>query len=456
MMKPFPIAARMPPAPSLLLKIKGMSAQLPSLAFFALALAAVSVFAADDSITNKNSRIGPFILGAEVSWVPEDEADGAEYFDHGVKKDIFEILKEHKFNYIRLRLFVNPASTNGYARRRAEAFCDLEHVKALARRARAAGMGLLLDIHYGDTWTSPGHQEKPVAWKEFNFQELTQAVRDFTHRAIYEMKTNGTPADMVQIGNEISDGMLFPDGRRSNWDHFAALLKAGIAGAKEADPSVKIVLHHHLGRSNERMRPWLDNLIQRGVDFDIIGMSCYAQAHEGDWKNNFDDLAGRYPDKGLLVVEYSAQKRYINDLMFNTPHAKGLGTFIWEPTRHRQALFDKDGRNAGGGQASNFTTDQGINQGARLPGTNLASSANTPANTNLFESTNRNFGTNAAAYGEFRRRRLGGRYDANELFELYPQMAKDFAGVAPARQTEPAETPAPGIPKSPATNQPHP
>src|ERR1017187_4715594 len=85
-----------------------------------LFLLAASVFAANTN-TLKNSRTGPFILGADISWVPEDEADGAEYFDHGVKKDIFEILKEHKFNYIRLRLFVNPASTNGYARRRVEA-----------------------------------------------------------------------------------------------------------------------------------------------------------------------------------------------------------------------------------------------------------------------------------------------------------------------------------------------
>jgi arabinogalactan endo-1,4-beta-galactosidase len=241
--------------------------------FVAVCLQAV---AGDESVTNKNSRTGPFILGADISWVPEDEADGAQYFDHGVRKDIFQIFKEYRFNYIRLRLFVNPASTNGYARRRAEAFCDLEHVKALAKRARAADMGLLLNLHYGDTWTSPGHQEKPVAWKDMNFAELTRAVHDFTFRAIYEMKTNGTPADMVQLGNEITDGMLFPDGRRSNWDNLAALLRAGVAGAKEADPTVKIVLHHHLGRSNERMRPWLDNLIQRGVQFDIIGMSCYA------------------------------------------------------------------------------------------------------------------------------------------------------------------------------------
>jgi arabinogalactan endo-1,4-beta-galactosidase len=260
---------------------------------------------------------------------------------------------------------------------------------------------------------------------------LKRAVQDFTRRAIYELGTNGTPAGMVQIGNEISDGMLFPDGRRSNWDHFAALLKAGIAGAKEADPKVKIALHHHLGRSNDRMRDWLDNLIQRGVVFDIIGMSCYAQAQEGDWKNNFDDLAKRYPDKGLLVLEYSARKRYVNDLMFNTPDHKGLGTFIWEPTRHREALFDKGGKNAGGGQESNFTNDQGINQGARLRtndvsarATNIVASAT--ANTNSPEAINRSFGTNEIRRAESRKRRNGGRYDGNELFDLYPQMSRDY------------------------------
>src|ERR1039457_6243146 len=112
-----------------------------------LFLLAASVFAANTN-TLKNSRTGPFILGAEVSWAPEDEADGAEYYDHGVRKDIFEILKEYKFNYIRLRLFVDPGAPDGYAMGRQEAFCDLEHVKAMAKRARTAGMGILLDIHY--------------------------------------------------------------------------------------------------------------------------------------------------------------------------------------------------------------------------------------------------------------------------------------------------------------------
>jgi len=388
----------------------------------AIAAVCLRTFAADATVTNKNSRIGPFILVAEVSWAPEDEADGAVYYDHGVRKDIFEILKEYKFNYIRLRLFVDPAAPDGYAMGRQEAFCDLEHVKAMAKRARAAGMGILLDIHYSDTWSSPGHQKKPLAWENLDFPGLSKAVHDFTRNAIKGLKDNGTPANMVQIGNEVSDGMLFPDGRRSNFDNFATLVKAGIAGAREADPSVKIVLHHHLGRSNARMREWIDNFVRRGTDFDIIGMSCYAQAQEGDWKINFDDLATRYPDKGLLVVEYSARKRFINDLMFDTPDKKGLGTFIWEPTRHREALFDKDGKNAGGGQASNFTTDDGINQGARLARTNAPTEANAGSNAITY----RRSGTNEAARAEWRKRRFGGRSDVNILMDLYPQMLKDY------------------------------
>jgi arabinogalactan endo-1,4-beta-galactosidase len=382
---------------------------------------------------NPNARTGPFILGADISWIPEDEAAGAKYYDHGVQMDVFDILKKHKFNYIRLRLFVNPGAPGGYSgMRQGEAFCDLPHVIALARRAKTANMGLLLDIHYSDTWSSPGSQKKPAAWANLSFPDLTNAVHNFTYNAVHAMVTNGVAPDMVQIGNEISDGMLFPDGRRTNWDNFAMLLKAGIAGAKEADPSAKIALHHHLGRSNAVMRPWLDNLIQRGVKFDIIGMSCYAQAKEGDWQTNFNDLAKRYPDKGQLVLEYSAQKRYINDLMFDTPDKKGLGTFIWEPTRHREALFDKDGKNAGGGQASNFTTDTGINQGAQLntpprPRTNFL---NQPfGSVTLTTNQDGTITTNRPARFSFRNRN-GGRYDANSLFDLYPQMSKDYGNDA--------------------------
>src|SRR5262245_52015538 len=87
---------------------------------------------AGETPDENNSRGGPFILGAEVSWAQEDEADGAEYYDHGVRKDIFQILKGYGFNYIRLRLFVNPGAPGGYATGRSETFCDIEHTKILA------------------------------------------------------------------------------------------------------------------------------------------------------------------------------------------------------------------------------------------------------------------------------------------------------------------------------------
>src|SRR5436853_636370 len=90
--------------------------------------------------TSASPRQTPFILGADISWVPEDEADGAQYFDGGVREDVVQILKDHAFNYVRLRVFVDPAAPGGYAAGRAEAFCDTAHVLAMARRVKAAGM----------------------------------------------------------------------------------------------------------------------------------------------------------------------------------------------------------------------------------------------------------------------------------------------------------------------------
>jgi len=147
-----------------------------------------------------------------------------------------------------------------------------------------------------------------------------------------------------------------------------------------------------------------------GVEFDIIAMSCYAQSAEGDWKRTFDELALRYPEHDLLVAEYSAQKRYVNDLIHNAPHGKGRGSFIWEPTRHREALFDQGGWNTGGGLDSNFVgaDDMSVNQGQTAP---------------------RDEGVQTRP----RRPRLdrGGRYDANAYMDLYPLMSQAYGNAPP-------------------------
>jgi arabinogalactan endo-1,4-beta-galactosidase len=352
------------------------STPLPVLLIAILAFAP-TLFAAPT--TEPFHRTGPFLLGADVSWVQEDEANGTTYFDRDQKKDVFEILKDHGFNAIRLRVFVNPASPIGYAKTSKEAFCDLGHTLVVAKRAHDAGMTLLIDFHYSDTWADPGKQAKPAAWEKLDLPELKQAVYDHTFEVLTALKKQGTPPRMVQIGNEINHGMLWPAGEaKDHFDQFAELLKSGIAAARAVDPSMQIVLHSATGRDNQVTRAWLDNLISRGMQFDIIGLSCNDTGSPENWKKNFDDLAIRYSQYGLIAAEYSYHKRELNDAVFHAPDHRGIGTFIWEPTRHHEAIFDPH--------------DKGE------------------------EST----------VGSAGHRPRTGRFDTNELIDLYPEMAKGF------------------------------
>jgi len=170
----------------------------------------------------------PFIIGADISWVQQQEDEGRRFSDHGVQKDIFVLLKEHGFNWIRLRVFYDPKTQRGYSSR---GYCDLPHTLQMAKRIKAAGMGFLLDFHYSDTWADPGKQFKPAAWADLHGSELEKAVYDHTRQVVSELKKQGTLPDMVQVGNEISNGMLWPDGqvwKSGRWDIFCGLIKAGI------------------------------------------------------------------------------------------------------------------------------------------------------------------------------------------------------------------------------------
>jgi len=353
-----------------------------------LCIAATTCLAATSS-TRPAHRTGPYILGADISWAEEDQANGTTFYDHGQRGDVFQILKSHGFNFIRLRVFVNPGAPGGYAATSKEPFCDMAHTAAMAKRARAEGMGLLIDFHYSDTWADPGHQTKPAAWNDLDFEGLRKAVHDHTHAVLSALKLQGTTPEMVQIGNEVTNGMLWPDGRaKDHFDQFAQLLKSGIAAAREVDPAIRIVLHHANGRNVTVVRTWLDGLIARGVEFDIVGLSCNDTGAPDNWKRSFDELAKDYPQYGLIAAEYGYHKRELNDAVYNAPGKHGLGSFIWEPTRHHEALFDHEGRNAGTG-------------------------------------TQRPPGPTAPSTGPRHRPRTG-RHDTNGLIDLYPQMSRDY------------------------------
>jgi arabinogalactan endo-1,4-beta-galactosidase len=149
---------------------------------------------------------------------------------------------------------------------------------------------------------------------------------------------------MVQIGNEITSGMLWNLGRASGTDftQFAKLLKAGIRGVKDVDPNIQVMLHIEKCHNLETSKWWLDGVLGEGVSFDILGQSCYATAPNGvagyqgtpaQWKTTFAALAADYPTLKFVIAEYSAEQRAANDTMFALPNGRGLGTFNWDPTR---------------------------------------------------------------------------------------------------------------------------
>ena len=288
-----------------------------------------------------------------------EDNGGLFYDDAGQRQDIFQILADHGVNCVRLKLWHTPA--NGYN--------NLERVRAMAARIKSAGMGFLLDVHYSDTWADPGKQYKPEAWQDLDYDQLEAAVYSYTKEAITELREEGTEPDIVQIGNEITSGLLWNDGKldgsSDQFTRLAGLLKAGIDGAKDTGCSAKIMLHLDRGGDNGLYRWWFDHAIAEGVEFDVIGLSFYGFWHGelADLSNNLNDLAYRY-NKELIVVEtaypytladqdgfaniigqedqlvagYPAtvegQADWLRDLMkvvANAPEGLGKGVFYWEP-----------------------------------------------------------------------------------------------------------------------------
>ncbi len=313
-----------------------------------------------------------FIKGADVSMLAEVEKHGGKFYDEkGVEKDAMLILKENGFNYIRLRLWNDPkdAAGNGYG----GGNNDLATTIALAKRAKANGMKFLLDYHYSDFWTDPGRQNKPKAWAAMNIEQMTQALHDYTKSTFAEFKKAGVLPDMVQIGNEINGGMLWPEGKSwgqngGEFDRLAGLLKAGISGVKEnldKGDNVKIMLHLAEGTKNDTFTWWFDEVTKRDVQFDVIGLSFYTYWNGpiSALKYNMDDISKRY-NKDVIVVEaaygyttdncdnaennftakeaadagYPAsvqgQADFLSDLMksiVEVPDHRGKGIFYWEP-----------------------------------------------------------------------------------------------------------------------------
>lgn len=327
----------------------------------------------------------PFLVGGDISGLDLLERHGAVYRDDGTDGDAVAILRDKGHNCFRLRLFVSPTGKNLVVN-------DLDYTVRLAKRIKASGAAFLLDFHYSDTWADPGQQTKPAAWESLEGAALAEAVQRYTRDCIGRFRRESVLPDYVQIGNEITPGMLWPDGKLhgvgdpdTQWDTFARLLKAGVAGVREGagdDTAPRIVLHIDKGGKWQAVRWFFGRVERQAIPYDVIGLSYYPW-----WHGSLDDVrravwgAARTFGKDVLVAEtaypwremkvktrserenlaYPAtpvgQAQFARDLVRvvrTAPGGRGLGVLWWYPEAVRvpglhiwnggsTALFDADG-----------------------------------------------------------------------------------------------------------------
>ncbi len=248
--------------------------------------------------------MAPFIKGMDVSSLKELEELGAKYYMDGQEKGLLEILKAYGVNSIRLRLWNDPYSESGVPY--GAGTSDLNTTVELARRVLDMGFGFLLDIHYSDFWADPGKQRIPKAWRGMSVEELEAAVYDFTRSTLLTMRSEHVFPTMIQVGNELSNGLLWPYGKVPNYDNIARFINAGIRAVRSVDQEIPIMLHLDNGGNNALYREWFDEFMKRGEDFQIIGLSYYPFWHGTlqQLEDNMRDISGRY-GKELIVAEVS-------------------------------------------------------------------------------------------------------------------------------------------------------
>lgn len=248
------------------------------------------------------------MVGADVSALSRLEALGATYTNGAGANSALGALRAAGHNTFRLRLFVNPNGSDVVVN-------DLPYTLALAQRIRATGASLVLDLHYSDTWADPAQQAIPAAWAGLSLDSLERVVERYTADVMQQFRSRGILPRIVQVGNEIDGGLLWPLGRIGNGTAgdlpqraaFGRLLKAGVRGVRQvvASPDTTLVmLHYSQGGSASGARWFFDQVVAEQVPFDVIGLSYYPWWHGSleQLRNTIDSTASRF-NRDVYVVE---------------------------------------------------------------------------------------------------------------------------------------------------------
>lgn len=301
------------------------------------------------ALASQHALCQEYAIGADISFLGQAEQQGVTFKDGGTIEPALEILRNHGYNWIRLRLFHSPTQLPN----------NLDYTIALAKNAKKLGFHFLLDYHYADTWADPGHQPMPKAWQGKSHQQLVDAVFGYTRDTMAAFRDVGVLPDMVQVGNEITNGMMWPDGKLpENWDNLAQLVYAGINGVDAGRGNgrrPKIMIHIDRGADSKGTKIFLDKLNNYDIPYDVIGQSYYPWWHGSlnDLRSNLEFMAREY-HKDIIVVETAynwqpgnyvekpapfpespeGQRAFldeVNRVVMQTPNGRGKGVFWWEP-----------------------------------------------------------------------------------------------------------------------------
>lgn len=251
--------------------------------------------------------------GIDASTYFDTLAHGGKFFDGGLQIDPLDAFARSGVDRMRIRVWNDPRDENGASYNAGG--CDTENFLRLGKLAQSKGFKVSLDMHYSDFWADPKKQEPPKAWKNFSLAQVKRAMRDFTLKTLLAAKESGLDLEMIQVGNEITNGMLWPFGKiegdssrgeSRDYGALADLLKVGISACREIFPRAQIVLHLEQSGQKALYAQWFSHMRSAGVDYDAIGMSYYPFWHgplEALWEN-VDECARSFGKK-IVIAEWS-------------------------------------------------------------------------------------------------------------------------------------------------------
>lgn len=213
-----------------------------------------------------------FVRGADLGWLTEMEANGKKFYNAaGQEREGTALMKELGMNAVRCRVWVDPSSHGNY--------CTMQDVLVKAQRAKNLGMDVMIDFHYSDWWADPGKQNVPARWSGLAYATMKDSVAHHTTEVLTYLKANGITPRWVQVGNETSNGLLWPTGQADkNPRQYAGFISAGYAAVKAVFPEAIVVVHLDNGW-NQSLYDWNLGLLKTyGAQYDMIGMSLYPTA----------------------------------------------------------------------------------------------------------------------------------------------------------------------------------